>query len=380
MSVNTARPWNFSAGPSTLPLEVLEQAAREMTDWSGSGMSVMEMSHRGKHFTQIHEEAVADLRELLAVPEDFDILFMQGGATGQNAILPLNLIGRHGAGKADYILSGSWSNKSYKEAHRYGDIALAASSGSTAVIDGVEQAAWTWFPSPDTWQVRPDAAYLHVCGNETIGGVEFDAWPDMADLGAPDVPLVVDVSSNFLSRPIDFSRVAVAYAGAQKNAGPAGVTIVVIRKDLIGHALPVCPSAFDYANVSAAGSMFNTPPTYSIYIAGLVYKWLKRKGGIAAIEAENIRKANALYAYLDASEFYLSSVHEPVRSRMNVPFFLNDETLNAQFLAGAEAHGLLQLKGHKSVGGMRASIYNALPFEGVQALINYMQEFERQYG
>lgn len=374
------RPWNFSAGPSALPLEVLEQAAAEMTDWQGSGMSVMEMSHRGKHFTQIRDEAVADLRELLSVPQDFEILFMQGGATAENAIVPMNLIGRNNAGKADYILSGSWSNKSYKEAQRYGDIAVAASSGSDERIEDLQQSPWTWFPSPDTWKVRPDAAYLHLCSNETIGGVEFNDWPDLADLGAPDVPLVVDASSHFLSRPIDFSKVGMIYAGAQKNAGPAGVTVVVVRKDLIGHALPICPSAFDYANVAQAGSMFNTPPTYAIYIAGLVFKWLKRRGGIAAVEAENIRKAEALYGFLDHSEFYQNAVHPSVRSRMNVPFFLKDESLNSRFLSEADARGLLQLKGHKSVGGMRASIYNAVPFEGVQALITFLQEFERQHG
>lgn len=376
----SARPWNFSAGPSALPLEVLEEAAREMTDWRGSGMSVMEMSHRGKQFTQIRDEAVADLRELLAVPDDFEILFMQGGATAENAIVPMNLIGRNGAGKADYILSGSWSVKSFKEAKRYGDAAVAAESAESVVMAGREQAPWTWFPLPDTWKVRPDAAYLHLCSNETIGGVEFPHWPAMAEVGAPDVPLVVDASSHFLSRPIDFTRVGMVYAGAQKNAGPAGLTIVVVRKDLIGHALPICPSAFDYANVAEAGSMFNTPPTYAIYIAGLVFKWLKRQGGIAAMEAENIRKADALYAFLDGSGFYRSPVHPSVRSRMNVPFFLTDESLNAEFLAQADARGLLQLKGHKSVGGMRASIYNAVPFEGVQALITFMQEFERQYG
>lgn len=375
-----ARPWNFSAGPSALPLEVLEQAAREMTNWHGSGMSVMEMSHRGKHFTQIRDEAVADLRELLSVPENFHILFMQGGATAENAIVPMNLIGRNGAGKADYVLSGSWSNKSYEEAQRYGDIAVAASSGAAAEIDGAQYGPWTWFPAPETWRVRSDAAYLHLCGNETIGGVEFTDWPDMAGLGAPDVPLVVDASSHFLSRPIDFTRVGMVYAGAQKNAGPAGVTVVIVRDDLIGHALPICPSAFDYANVAAAGSMFNTPPTYAIYIAGLVFKWLKRQGGVAAIEAQNIRKAEALYSFLDASNFYITAVHGPVRSRMNVPFFLKDDALNAEFLAQAEARGLMQLKGHKSVGGMRASLYNAVPFEGVQALISFMQEFERQYG
>ncbi|HWK69850.1 MAG TPA: 3-phosphoserine/phosphohydroxythreonine transaminase [Burkholderiaceae bacterium] len=374
------RPWNFSAGPSALPLEVLQQAASEMTDWHGCGMSVMEMSHRGKQFTQIRDEAEADLRELLGVPDDFEVLFMQGGATAENAIVPLNLIGRNGSGKADYILTGIWSNKSHKEAQRYGDIAIAASSGAEATLDGVKQDPWTWFPKVQDWKVRPDAAYLHLCSNETIGGVEFADWPDMASLGAAQVPLVVDASSHFLSRPIDFSKASMVYAGAQKNAGPAGVTVVIIHKDLVGHALPVCPSAFDYANVAAAGSMFNTPPTYAIYIAGLVFKWLKRQGGVAAIQAANIAKAQALYSYLDDSRFYVSRVHAASRSRMNVPFFLRDESLNAAFLSEAEAAGLMQLKGHKSVGGMRASIYNAVPLEAVQALISYLQDFERRHG
>src|SRR5690606_7676403 len=302
------RPWNFSAGPSALPLDVLQQAAAEMTDWHGCGMSVMEMSHRGKQFTQIRDEAEAGLRELLAVTDDYEVLFVQGGATAENAIVPLNLIGRGGAGKADYILTGIWSNKSHKEAQRYGDIAVAASSETDTVIDGASQGPWTWYPPAQDWKVRPDASYLHLCSNETIGGLELAVLPDMAALGAPDVPLVVDASSHFLSRPIDFSKAAMVYAGAQKNAGPAGVTMVIIRKDLVGHALPVCPSAFDYANVAAAGSMFNTPPTYAIYIAGLVFKWLKRQGGVAAIQAANIAKAQALYSYLDDSRFYVSRV------------------------------------------------------------------------
>ncbi len=374
------RPWNFSAGPSTLPLAVLEQAAAEMTDWNGSGMSVMEMSHRGKHFMQIYTEAEADLRELLHVPEDFAILFMQGGATAENAIIPLNLIGRKPAQKADYVLSGSWSVKSHKEATRYGDIAVAASSGESATVDGAEQQAWTWFPDPATWKIRADASYLHFCSNETIGGVEFTDWPDMAELGAPDVPLVIDASSHFLSRSIDFSRVGLIYAGAQKNAGPAGVTVVIVRRDLIGHALPICPSAFDYTNVAGADSMFNTPPTYAIYIAGLVFKWLKKQGGIAAIEQANIAKARALYDYLDGASLYSNQVQPAVRSRMNVPFLLADESLNATFLAESEQAGLLALKGHKSVGGMRASIYNALPLEGIHALISFMQDFEQRHG
>ncbi|MBC7202459.1 MAG: 3-phosphoserine/phosphohydroxythreonine transaminase [Pusillimonas sp.] len=374
------RLWNFSAGPSALPLPVLEQAAQEMVDWHGSGLSVMEMSHRGKHFLQIINNARDDLRELLSVPDDFDILFMQGGATAENAIIPLNLMGRRGAGKADYVLSGIWSEKSYKEARRYGDVAVAASSASASVVNGRSQAAFTWFPEPNQWQLREDAAYVHLCSNETIGGVEFVDWPDLNTLGAKGIPLVVDVSSHILSRPIDFSNVGLVYAGAQKNAGPAGVTLVILRKELIGHALPQCPSAFDYANVSASGSMFNTPPTYAIYVMGLVFKWLKQQGGVAAIEQANIQKANTLYSYIDASGFYQNLVHPRVRSRMNVPFFLNDETLNAAFLAEAEQAGLFQLKGHKNVGGMRASIYNAIPLEGVQALVSFMKEFERRHG
>lgn len=373
------RPWNFSAGPATLPLDVLERAAQQMLDWQGCGMSVMEMSHRGKQFSQIRQEAEDDLRALLQVPDGFEILFMQGGATAENAILPMNLIGRNGSGKADYVLSGSWSVKSCNEAKRYGDIAVAATSGEPTRIDDTEQPAWTWFPTPEHWTVRPDAAYLHLCSNETIGGVEYADWPHMADLGAPDVPLVVDASSHFLSRPIDFSKVGVVYAGAQKNAGPAGVTIVIIRQDLIGHASPFCPSAFDYANVAKARSMFNTPPTYAIYVLGLVAKWLLQNGGIQAISQANITKADALYGYLDCTSFYKSTVAKPFRSRMNVPFLLHDDTLNDVFLAQAEAAGLMQLKGHKSVGGMRASIYNAMPLEGVQALISFMRDFERRY-
>ncbi len=374
------RPWNFSAGPSALPLEVLQLAAAEMTDWQGSGMSVMEMSHRGKHFMQIRDQAEADLRDLLAVPDDFEVLFMQGGATAMNAIIPMNLLGRSASNKADYVLAGSWSNKSYKEAQRYGDIAVAASSGSATELDGREYAPWTWFPQPEQWTVRPDAAYVHLCSNETIGGIEFADWPDMAALGAPEVPLVVDVSSHVLSRSIDFSKAAVVYAGAQKNAGSAGVTLVIIRKDLLGHASDLCPSAFNFKNVASADSMFNTPPTYAIYMAGLVFKWLKKQGGIYAIEQQNIQKAQALYSYLDGSGFYANPVHPAARSRMNIPFFLHDDSLAPAFLAEADSRGLLQLKGHKSVGGMRASIYNTVGMDGVQALISFMQDFKQRHG
>ncbi|WP_322994517.1 3-phosphoserine/phosphohydroxythreonine transaminase [Castellaniella sp.] len=374
------RPWNFAAGPSVLPLDVLQQAAADLCDWQGSGTSVMEMSHRGKHYSRIRDEAEADLRALLAVPDDFEVLFMQGGASAQNALIPLNLIGRDGRGRADYVLSGHWAKKSFNEAGRYGDIAVAATAGAAAMLDGREYGPWCWLPPQAQWQVRPDAAYLHLCANETIGGVEQAVMPDMASLGAPDVPLVADMSSNILSRAIDFSRLGVVYAGAQKNAGPAGVTLVFVRKDLIGHALPHCPSTFDYAPVAAADSMFNTPPTFAIYMAGLVFKWLLGQGGVAAMDAASTQKSTLLYRYIDQSSLYENRIHPTVRSRMNIPFFLRDESLNAAFLAESDAAGLLALKGHKAVGGMRASLYNAMPLAGVQALIAFMQDFEARHG
>lgn len=375
-----ARPWNFSAGPSVLPETVLQQAAAEMLDWQGSGMSVMEMSHRGRQFVQICDEAEADLRELMNIPADYAVMFMQGGGLGENAIVPMNLIGRRGAPAADFVVTGHWSTRSHKEAGRYGDARIAASSGSPTEIDGNAQKAFTYVPPVSSWQLRPEASYLHLCSNETIGGVEFTDWPELAKLGAPDVSLVVDASSHFLSRQLDVTRTGLLFAGAQKNAGPAGVTVVIARRDLLGKSLPICPSAFDYANVAAEHSRYNTPPTFAIYVAGLVYKWVKAQGGVAVIEAANKAKAELLYGYLDASGFYRNPVDPAVRSRMNVPFVLADESLNDAFLKGAEAAGLLALKGHKSVGGMRASIYNAMPLAGVQALVDYMQEFERRHG
>ena len=375
-----ARPWNFSAGPSALPEAVLRQAAAEMLDWHGSGMSVMEMSHRGKHFVQICDEAESDLRDLLDLPADYAIMFMQGGGLGENAIVPMNLMGRRASPSADFVLTGHWSVRSHKEAGRYGDARIAATSGVPAEIGGAQQAAFTWSPPADTWNIRKDAAYLHLCSNETIGGVETVNWPDMAALGAPDVPLVVDASSHFLSRKLDIARAGLVFAGAQKNVGPAGATVVIARRDLLGHALSICPSAFDYANVAAEHSRYNTPPAYAIYVAGLVFKWIKEQGGVEGIEAANAAKAELLYGYLDSSSFYRNPVHAPVRSRMNVPFVLRDDTLNDAFLKGADAAGLTQLKGHKSVGGMRASIYNAMPLAGVQALVDYLKEFERTHG
>jgi len=358
------RPFNFSAGPAAMPQEVLAEAAAEMLDWHGSGMSVMEMSHRGKEFISIYEQAQADLRELLAVPENFRILFMQGGGLAENAIVPLNL---SRGGTVDFVLTGSWGQKSHNEARKYAAVHIAASS---------EEDGFTTLPAPATWQLSQAASYVHICSNETIHGVEYHELPDLKALGH-EAPLVVDFSSHVASRPVDWSRIGLAFGGAQKNLGPAGLTLVVVRDDLLGQALPVCPSAFNYKTVADNQSMFNTPPTYAIYVAGLVFQWLKRQGGIAAMEARNKAKAALLYDAIDGSQLYRNRVAKDCRSRMNVPFFLRDESRNEAFLAGAIEHGLLQLKGHKSVGGMRASIYNALPIKGVQALVDYMREFER---
>ncbi|MCK9512975.1 MAG: 3-phosphoserine/phosphohydroxythreonine transaminase [Pigmentiphaga sp.] len=375
-----SRPYNFSAGPAAMPESVLRQAAAEMLDWHGSGMSVMEMSHRGREFGQICTEAEDDLRALLGVNDDYAVMFMQGGATAENAIIPLNLIALKPEQAADYVLTGSWSRKSFKEAKRYGDIEVAAGAEHERRFGDVEQAPYTWVPPVAEWRVRPESSYVHFCSNETIDGVEFVEWPEAAELGVDDVPLVVDASSHFLSRPLPMERAGLVYAGAQKNAGPAGVTIVVARRDLLGHALPVCPSAFDYANVARESSRFNTPPSYAIYMAGLVFKWVREQGGLAAMASLNEAKARLLYDAIDASGFYRNRIEPSVRSRMNVPFTLADDALNDVFLKGATAAGLLALKGHKSVGGMRASIYNAMPLEGVRALVDYMQAFEKQYG
>ena len=365
----TQRAYNFSAGPATLPLEVLQQAAAEMTNWHDqagrpSGMGVMEMSHRGKEFGEIFAQTQNDLRELLAVPDHFKILFMQGGGIAENAIVPLNLSRGQ---NIDMVVTGSWSEKSFKEAAKYCTPHLAASGAASH---------FTTLPAPATWQLQRHAQYVHVCSNETIHGVEFHELPDLKALGS-DAPLVIDFSSHVLSRPVDWSKVGLAFGGAQKNIGPAGVTLVVVREDLLGHALKACPSAFDYQIVANNDSMYNTPPTYSIYMAGLTFQWLKKEGGVAAMEKRNIAKAQLLYNFLDQSDFYSNKVAHDCRSRMNVPFFLADESRNDAFLAGAKAAGLLQLKGHKSVGGMRASIYNAMPIEGVQALIDYMRAFEK---
>ena len=356
-----SRIFNFSAGPAMLPAEVLARAGDEMLDWRGTGMGVMEMSHRGKEFMGIAAEAEADLRGLLAIPQNYKVLFLQGGATLQFAQIPMNLLA--GKGKADYVVTGEWSKKAVKEAKNYCDVAIAASS---------EDRNFTY--APKKFSIRKDAAYLHYCSNETIGGVEYHSIPDS------EVPLVADASSHFLSRPLDVSKFGLIYAGAQKNAGPAGLTFVNVRDDLIGKAAKGTPTVMDYKAQADADSMLNTPASYSMYVAGLVFKWLKQQGGLAAIEKKNIEKAKLLYDYLDQSEFFHNPVAKEDRSRMNVPFTLKDSALDAEFLKGAEARGMVQLKGHRSVGGMRASIYNAMPIEGVQQLVSYMKEFEAKHG
>ncbi len=358
------RVFNFSAGPAALPEPVLHQAAAEMLDWHGSGMSVMEMSHRGKEFIAIHAEAESLLRELLAIPANYKVLFMQGGAIGENAIVPMNLLGSKTS--IDFVHTGEWSKKSIKEAKKYAKANIVASS---------EGDSFCSVPDRANWKLDPNAAYVHICSNETIGGVEYHFTPDVGN-----VPLVADMSSNILSRPVDVNRYGLIYGGAQKNIGPAGLTIVIVRDDLLGRAMPMCPSAFNYQEQAEADSMLNTPPTYAIYIAGLVFNWIKAQGGLAAMEAHNRAKAALLYDYLDDSRFFSNPVARDARSLMNVPFKLKNDKLDGEFLKGAEARGMLQLKGHRSVGGMRASIYNAMPVAGVQALVAYMKEFEAQHG
>ena len=356
------RVYNFSPGPAVLPVEVLEQARDEILDWHGAGMSVMEMSHRGKEFIGIAEQAEADLRELVGVPADYKVLFMQGGATLQFAAVPLNL---SAAGQTvDYVNTGSWSKKAIGEAKRYAKVNIAADAGG----------AYCSIPPVESWKTSVEAAYLHYTPNETIGGVEFHVVPDVGD-----VPLVADMSSTLLSRPVDVTKFGMIYAGAQKNIGPAGLTVVIVRADLLGRARAETPSVLDYAAVAKDGSMLNTPPTYAWYLAGLVFQWLKRQGGLSAIGQRNRAKAALLYEAIDRSSFYRNPVAKDARSWMNVVFTLPKPELDKTFAAGAKTAGLVGLEGHRSVGGMRASLYNAMPVSGVEALVSFMNEFERTH-
>jgi phosphoserine aminotransferase len=355
------RVFNFSAGPATLPEEVLRQAAEELLDWHGSGQSVMEMSHRGKEYMAIQEQAERDLRELMAIPANYKVLFLQGGASLQFAMVPLNLLG--GKASADYLHTGEWAKKAIKEAKLFCAVNIAASS---------EDKNFSYVPAQSQWKLSADAAYVHITSNETIGGIEYHWIPDTGS-----VPLVADMSSDILSRAIDVSRFGLIYAGAQKNVG---LTIVIVREDLIGRAAAKTPVMLDYKTHAENGSMYNTPPTYAVYVAGLVFQWLKKQGGLVQMEKRNIEKAGLLYDFLDRSQFFVSPVRKEDRSRMNVPFTLKNAELDEAFLKGAKERGMVQLKGHRSVGGMRASIYNAMPREGVQRLVDYMQEFEKKNG
>ncbi|AJQ96450.1 3-phosphoserine/phosphohydroxythreonine transaminase [Gynuella sunshinyii] len=357
------RSFNFCAGPAALPTEVLEQAQQEMLDYQGSGMSIMEMSHRGKMVVDISETAKQDLKDLLSVSDDYEIIYMQGGATAQFSMIPLNLLGKNN--KADFVNTGIWSQKAIQEASRYADVSIAATT---------ESSGFTRAPEQGEINVRDDAVYLHYTPNETIGGVEFSYIPESP------VPLVADMSSNILSRPLDVSRYGLIYAGAQKNIGPSGLVWVIVRKDLLDQAMETTPSIMSYALTAKNASMLNTPPSFSVYMCGLVFKWLKTQGGVAAMGEINERKAARLYNFIDQSEFFANPVAKDSRSLMNVPFTLRNSDLDKQFLAEAEAVGLRNLAGHRSVGGMRASIYNAVPERAVDALIQFMADFEKQHG
>lgn len=359
------RIYNFSAGPSTLPVSVLEDVGRNITNYQGQGLSVMEMSHRSPSYMEIHANAKHSLRTLMNIPDNYEILFLQGGASTQFSSVPLNLLNK--SGKADYILTGSFAKKAYKEALNYGDINIAVST---------EEDDFTYIPNNDDIHVRPDADYVHLCLNNTIFGTRFkpDSLPDFGD-----IPLVADMSSNILSEEYDISKFGLIYAGAQKNMGPAGLTVVIIRKDLMGNAQAATPTMLDYATQSDKDSMYNTPPTFAIYVAGLVYEWLLDQGGVKAIEAINKEKATKLYDYIDQSEFYTGTARKEDRSIMNVTFRTHSEELDKVFAKESQERDLINLKGHRSVGGMRASIYNAMPIEGVDALIKFMKDFENKY-
>ena len=356
------RVYNFSAGPAVLPEPVLEQAAAEMLDYRGTGMSVMEMSHRSKAFQDILDTAEADLRELMGIPANYKVLFVQGGASTQFAAIPMNLMG---GGVADYIVSGNWSKKAFKEAQRYGRANCLASS---------EDGNFSYVPDVDSIKVSSDADYVYICENETIYGTLYRKLPETGD-----VPLVADVSSCFLSEPIDVSRYGVVYGGVQKNVGPAGLAIVIVRDDLVTDGVLECtPTMLKWKTMADNGSLYNTPPCWAIYISGLVFKWLKDQGGLTAMAERNRRKAGVLYDFLDQSELFSGTARKEDRSLMNVPFVTGDAELDAKFVAEAAEHGIQNIKGHRSVGGMRASIYNAMPEEGVKALVDFMAAFEKE--
>ena len=366
------RPYNFGPGPAQLPDEVLIKASDELMNWKSTGMSSMELGHRGSDFKQIISRATESATKLLNLPSTHKLLFMQGGARGQNAIVPMNLLNE--SLLCDFVITGYWSEQTAKEAKKYGVVNVAASSTKN----------YTSIPSPESWKINKNTSYVHICSNETVHGVEFFEWPDLNIIGRGHVPLVVDMSSNILSKNMDFENIGLAYASAQKNIGPAGLTLVIIEESLLNNrdnrGLGICPSVFDYRNLIETTSLYNTPPTYSIYMAGLMFDWLIKKGGIDEIEKTNLEKSKLLYEALDLSNFYQTPVTDKFRSRVNVPFFLPNQDLNDIFIEGAKKQGLINLKGHSALGGLRASLYNSMPIEGVKALVNWLKEFENIYG
>lgn len=365
------RPFNFSPGPAALPESVLTQIASEMLDWHGTGVSVTEMSHRSSYFTGIYEQAIADLRELLHVPDHFKILFLQGGATAQNAAIPMNISKGE---SADFIITGSWSERSFTEAQKYCDAHIATNARD--VFGG-----YHGIPETSTWQVRKKTRYVHICSNETVHGVEFQELPDLKNVTGQDIPLVLDASSHILTRPIDWSRAGVVFAGAQKNIGIAGLTIVFVREDLIAQTMNACPTILDYDIMAKTDSMYNTPPTFAIYVAGLIFQWIKSHGGLEKMEANAIARSQMIYHCIDNSEgFYTNPVEKTDRSRMNIPFFLKEEQLNDLFIQKAKENRILNIKGHKMTGGMRASVYNVMPLQGAKVLTHFMDAFAKQYG
>ncbi|HIT58304.1 MAG TPA: 3-phosphoserine/phosphohydroxythreonine transaminase [Candidatus Faeciplasma pullistercoris] len=356
------RVYNFSAGPAMLPEEVLKRAADEMLEYGTSGQSVMEMSHRSKEYQAIIDSVEAGLREVMSIPDNYKVLFLQGGASSQFAMIPLNLMNKNH--KADFVITGQWANKAYQEASRYGKCNVIASS---------KDKTFSYIPELDKSKFDPEADYFHICYNNTIYGTRFNELPETGD-----VPLVADMSSCILSEPVDVSKFGLIYAGAQKNMGPAGLTVVIIREDLIGNAMEMTPTMFNYKIHADNGSMYNTPPTYGIYILGLVLGWIKEMGGLTEMEKRNKRKAEPLYSFLDSSKLFKATVQGKDRSLMNVPFVTGNEELDAKFVSEAKKAGLINIKGHRTVGGMRASIYNAMPYEGVEKLVEFMRKFEAE--
>ncbi|WBF65263.1 MAG: 3-phosphoserine/phosphohydroxythreonine transaminase [Candidatus Kinetoplastibacterium crithidii] len=371
--------WNFSSGPAVLPKSVLEQISHDLISWNDTGFSILEMSHRSDDFSNICYEAESDLRDLLNLSHDYAIIFTHAGGHGANSFVPMNLMGRCHNRNADFIVSGHWSYTSYLEAKKYGNVRIAVDNNSVLNHNNFKYKPRRWMPLLENWRLRKESSYVHLCSNETIDGIEFIDWPILADMSVDSV-LVVDASSNFLTRPLSIERTGLVFACAQKNIGVAGLTVVVIRKDLLGKFLPLCPSSFNYTNIFEANSLYTTPPIFQIYVASLMFKWLKKKGGLTVIAEENRMKSSVFYDYLDSTDFYNNEVERGVRSRVNITFMIKDSSLTSIFLSEAKKIGLINLNGHRTVGGLRASIYNAMSMSGVLSLIKYMRDFECHYG